>query len=33
MISEAFEGLCEVCGIDLDDVDFLYNATNVYLTE
>lgn len=33
MISEAFEGLCEVCGIDIDDVDFLDNATNVYRTE
>lgn len=33
MISEEFEGLCKVCGVDIDDVDFLDNATNVYRTE
>ncbi len=34
MISEEFEGLCEICGVDIDDVDFVNeDTTNVYRTE
>jgi len=34
MISEEFEGLCEICGVDIDDVDFINeDTTNVYRTE
>ncbi len=33
MIGKNFKHLEEACGIELDDVDFLNNATNVYRTE
>lgn len=34
MISEEFEGLCEICDVDVDDVDFVNeDTTNVYRTE
>ncbi len=34
MISEGFEGLCEICGVDIDDVDFVNeDTTNVYRTD
>lgn len=33
MISEELKGLCKFCGVDIDDVDFLDNATNIYRTE
>lgn len=33
MISEELKELCDICGVDIDDVDFLDNATNVYRTD
>ena len=33
MIGKMFKHLGDACGVDLDDVDFLDNATNVYRTE
>ncbi len=33
MIGKNFKHLEEACGVELDDVDFLNNATNVYRTE
>lgn len=32
MVSKMFKQLCEECDFDLDEVDFLENATNVYRT-
>lgn len=33
MIGKIFKHSEDVCDVDLDDVDFLKNATNVYRTE
>lgn len=34
MIDNDFEGLCAICGVDIDDVDFIdEDTTNVYRTE
>ena len=34
MIGNDFEGLCAICDVDIDDVDFINEATtNVYRTE
>lgn len=34
MIVEAFEALCDACGVDIDDIDFVdEETTNVYRTE
>ena len=32
MVGKMFKQLCEECDFDLDEVDFLENATNVYRT-
>lgn len=34
MMGNDFEGLCAICDVDIDDIDFVdENTTNVYRTE